>query len=165
MIITRDAEEMAMLIVDMQDYFLHGIREKERIIGSHIETLRACRERGIPVIVMEYECWGKTNERIRKEIDQSKDPEYLVKNRNDAFTEKGLITALKIQGIRRLLITGVHSSICVKDTAKGALREGFTFSTAGTLLADRLDDDDIRAKEWYKINGVYVSDHKDLFKL
>lgn len=105
-------------------------------------------------------------------LPQLRDHEVLlVKFRNSAFeinkeniwvTERGAVQSgspisdglanyIKRHGYNHVLITGMHTSMCVSDTIKGALANKLTVSVVKDLLADSsprlLEPKDYRGKE------------------
>ncbi len=50
--------------------------------------------------------------------------EYFWKRRANAFTNKELAKAMKLQNVETLYITGVRAEACVLGTTKGSIKEG-----------------------------------------
>ncbi|MFH1387689.1 MAG: isochorismatase family protein [Patescibacteria group bacterium] len=154
--------DIAALIIDMQVPFLADIKssEKDELISSHVEMIRYLAHRNIRAIVLEYIGEGGTYWRLRREIKKIPRFKRIIKEYANGFLETGLNKQLKIWQIKEIILMGINASYCVKETAEGALDNGFSICTARQLVADReyqQDDFKKNVPEWYEKNGVYYN--------
>ncbi len=70
-------------------------------------------------------------------------PYYFPKQQGNAFTNPALEPFLRGKGITELVVTGVYSDGCVKETTEGALRLGFPV----TVLSDAVASSTSRRNE------------------
>jgi isochorismate hydrolase len=141
-----DRGRMALLVVDMQHYFLdpdeHAfIPSAPTVMPNIIEIMRSCRKQDIPLICTRHinndENAGmmgvRWHELIRKGDPRSiihpdilaEDCQVLEKSQFDAFYNTGLEEQLRDAGIRQLIITGVMTNLCCETTARSAFLRGF----------------------------------------
>lgn len=160
------ANSLAVLVIDMQDFWLSDIDEKELAIELpyQAEVLDYCKDNNIPVFVIEYKNCGPTTKYLKEKIDQLPKKYYLTKNTQSAFESTDLEQKLKTSRVETLILMGVYSSACVKGTAKGALNSGFQIATSKELIADEKYHGD-GAIEWYERKGIYKNSYKDLLSL
>ncbi len=143
----------ALLVVEMQNDFCPGgalpVEEGDRVVPVLNRWIRAARERGIPVYasrdwhprghVSFVEAGGEwpphcvqDTEGARFHIDlELPDDVVLVtkgvrfdRDQYSAFSETGLESRLRRDGVRRLLVGGLALDVCVRATVLDALRAG-----------------------------------------
>jgi nicotinamidase-related amidase len=138
----------AILVIDMQNDFFKGKLKCERAnmiipnIKILLETARQkqipvfyCIDEHLPIDSYEMNLWGphamKHTEgaRIINELKPS-DTDYVITKRTySAFDGTGLDRALKgtynSKGTDALIITGLHTNICVRHTSYDAFVRGF----------------------------------------
>jgi nicotinamidase-related amidase len=138
--------KMALLVVDMQYYFLkedeHAfIPSAPVILPNILKLMKACRSLLIPVILTRhlntYEDAGmmgiRWNELIKADDARSEihadilsmGGEVLEKSQFDAFYKTGLEEKLRQKGIEQLIICGVMTNLCCETTARSAFVHGF----------------------------------------
>ncbi|MCJ7489824.1 MAG: cysteine hydrolase [Thermoplasmata archaeon] len=154
-------ERSALLVIDMQRYFLdekshaflpdasHAAENIKRLIASY-------RSRGLPVIYTRHALlddeppgimgtWWSDNLRASdplSEIAGDLGPlpgEHVIrKTRYSAFLGTDLEQMLRSKGIERLLITGVMTHLCCESTARDAFMRDFEvfFVIDGTASSD-----------------------------
>ncbi|MCX8181253.1 MAG: cysteine hydrolase [Thermofilaceae archaeon] len=134
----------ALLIIDMLEEFVRGrlkAEAAEAIIPNIRKILQFARIRKIPVIFTvdthypvidkELELWGPHALKGSPEasvVEELKplDNEFIVsKRRYDAFFETDLDLLLRELKVDALILTGIHTHICVQQTAAGAFYRGF----------------------------------------
>ncbi|MBM3200209.1 cysteine hydrolase [Candidatus Woesearchaeota archaeon] len=158
-------DKLAVLVIDMQDYWLSEVDEKEieKELPYHLEVLEYCAKNNITVFVIEYKTCGQTTPYLDNKLRDMHKKEYIKKSARSAFQNTGLEAKLKSQGIDTLVLMGVYASHCVKDTAESALDAGFDIATSKDLISDNRHDAKRKENvEWYKEHGLYFDDYKKL---
>ena len=141
-----DVRHMALLVIDMQNYFLdpneHAFIPSAPSIFPNVKRImQVCKELGVPTILTRH-----VNSRdnaglmgIRwHEVIRDGDPrsdihpdiisiggEVLVKSQFDAFHGTKLEKRLKAAGVRQIVLTGVMTNLCCETTARSAFVKGF----------------------------------------
>jgi bifunctional isochorismate lyase/aryl carrier protein len=154
-------ERSALLVIDMQRYFLdemsHAFLPDASHAAENIKRLVASyRSRGLPVIYTRHALlddeppgimgtWWSDNLRASdplSEIAGGLGPlpgEHVIrKTRYSAFLGTDLEQVLRSKGIERLLITGVMTHLCCESTARDAFMRDFEvfFVIDGTASGD-----------------------------
>lgn len=62
--------------------------------------------------------------------------DIFIKSKNDAFADGSLMDILKKESVTHVIITGMHTRLCVAETALTALNRGFECIVANDLLAN-----------------------------
>lgn len=152
-----DAARGALLIHDMQDYFLRFYDRKAQPIVSMLENIRAlrdvCHARGIPVIYTAQpptqsaeergllnDMWGPgmTADPASHAIVESLRPEgddiVLTKYRYSAFHRTNLLELLRARGRDQLFICGVYAHIgCLLTAADAFMNDVQPFFVADAV--------------------------------
>ncbi|KAL0380457.1 UNVERIFIED_CONTAM: putative inactive nicotinamidase [Sesamum angustifolium] len=152
----------ALLVIDMQkDFILPGgpmhVKGGEAIVPNVIKAVEVARSRSIPVIwvVREHDPLGRDVELCRRHFYSAdkqkpaakgsvgaelveglviKDDDYkLVKTRFSAFFNTHLHSYLQGAGVNNLVITGVQTPNCIRQTAFDAV--AFDYHTV-TVIVD-----------------------------
>ncbi|MGE0792612.1 MAG: cysteine hydrolase family protein [Candidatus Woesearchaeota archaeon] len=158
-----------ILIVDMQYSFLKEIHPKKskELIERQRELIEICGEKNYPVIVVEYSNHGKTHKDLKEIIENLKYKCFLEKEKDDSFKNTSLKGVLKYYNIDDLLITGISSLFCVKDTVQSARRFFNNVITSKDLMevqAYFVNRVDVELK-WYRENTIYFEDYKKIISL
>jgi nicotinamidase-related amidase len=121
----------ALLVIDVQQEALIGCPGDGADVVARInELLRQADGAGAPVIFIQHEdddelVKGSPGWRLAEGLER-RDGTFLVpKSYRDAFASTELEALLGRLGVRRLVVTGVHSDFCVQTTALSALMRGF----------------------------------------
>lgn len=139
-------ERSALLVLDMQDYFLDSgshafVPGGRHIISRIVELVGAFIGRELPVIFTRHvnrpglsgmmgRWWSET---IEEDDPLSRITAGLVpdgalvveKEQYDAFFETPLMDILSARGVERLVMTGLMTHLCVETTARSAFVRGF----------------------------------------
>jgi len=158
---------LAVLLIDMQEWFLLGIEyeEKHREIPYQLEVLDYCKKNDIPVFVLEYKDCGPTVKILKDKVDSLEKKTYIIKNHDDGFIDTDLAKELRRKNIDTVLLMGINASACVLSTASGAIIAGFKIMTSDDLIADPKSYGENESINWYEQNGIYREDYKDLLDL
>ncbi|MEZ0346668.1 MAG: isochorismatase family cysteine hydrolase [Infirmifilum sp.] len=158
----------AVIVVDMLEEFVRGrlrAENAERIIPNIKRLLDFARERGIPVIYtmdqhyqgidFETRLWGPhairgdSESRIVCELAPSPKDFIVPKRRYDAFMFTDLDVLLRELGADTLIITGIHTHICVQQTVLGAFYRGYRTIVPVNCVA-------AASEEWHKTGLAYM---------
>lgn len=156
---TLQPERAALLVHDMQRYFLAAYDTEQEPVAPAIDHLQAlltqARAIGMPVFYtaqrgnqdrrdrgLQADLWGPglqaipEHEAIANALAPADDDHVLVKHRYSAFQRSNLTELLHARGRDQLLITGVYAHIGVVATALEAFQRDFQTFVAGDAVAD-----------------------------
>ena len=158
-------QNLGILLIDMQENFINGnnplLEEKEmaRLVEAQIRFLNIAKRKQIPVFTIEYENRGKTILKLQEILRQSEN--YIIKKKkSNGFNNPELSPLLKGKGIKNLILTGIYSNVCIRETAEGAKNEGFNVLTCRELV-------DIPYEcyvRWYRENTDYSQKLDELLR-
>jgi nicotinamidase-related amidase len=137
----------AILVIDMLNDFINGklkLKGVEKIVPNIQKLLNFARLQNIPIIYCndshlpkdkELQIWGKhamkgtRGAEVIEELRPMSNDHVITKNTYSAFYNTKLKDLLQSfyqgQGANSLLITGIHTDICVKHTVYDAFIHGY----------------------------------------
>jgi len=129
----------AVLVVDMQDYFLRDAQDSEEVkylIDRQLEVLGICLTEGIPVGVLEYGGINRTRRELRNFARNfpKGNVKTFVKQKNNGFSNKHLRPWLRDRNVDSVGLLGVNADACVLETAIGAKNNCFYSFTSTDLI-------------------------------
>lgn len=142
-------ENPAILVVDMLNDFVTGALACDRgkaIVPATAELLDAARAAGVPVIFCndahiagidrELKLWGDhaiagtEGAKVIPELKVS-DKDYVIpKRRYSGFFQTDLDILLKELGVKTVIMTGLHTHMCVRHTSSDAYCLGYEVAVA-----------------------------------
>ncbi len=160
----------AVLVVDMLEEFVRGrlkAKQAEDIVPRLARLLDAARRLGVPVIHVvdthypgvdaEFRLWGphavagSPEARIVEELGP-KDGDFVVhKRRYDGFVYTDLDLLLRELGVDTVIVTGIHTHICVQQTVMGAFYRGYRIIVPVDCVA-------AASEEWHRRGLEYMEE-------
>jgi nicotinamidase-related amidase len=135
-----EADQCALLVVDIQEKLLPPIFQKEQLLRNSQLLIRAAGVLKVPAIVStQYsKGLGGTVPEIASLLPETA---AIDKDRFSCFGSDAFCALLKrLPGNRNtLLLCGMESHICVAQTALAALREGYLVHVASDAVSSRTE--------------------------
>jgi nicotinamidase-related amidase len=150
---TQD-ESVALLIVDIQEFYfetgrgpLEGSLEASLVAKGILEVFR---ERGLPVIHVMHYSGGE----IHEHVEPLEGEKVIEKRFVNAFRETDLLAHLQEKGIKKLVLMGMMTHMCLEAATRAAADYGFTC----TVIHDACATRDIRfAGKTVKARDVHLA--------
>ena len=135
-----EAEQCALIVVDIQSKLLPPIWERERLIRNSQLLIRLAGILKIPAIVSTQYAKG-LGETVPEIASLLPDSTPIDKTMFSCFGSDVFCSLLKrMPGQRNtLLLCGMESHICVTQTALAALREGYVVHVASDAVSSRTE--------------------------
>jgi nicotinamidase-related amidase len=148
--IPGDKENHALIIIDMQPKFVtrggnhnkeSNVEKVENIITTQLEAINVAKASGIPIVFLEYENYGDTNNILKNAVGDYENTKFFLKNTDGMFSQRNkyrdkLISYLEDEKIGTLVITGANGGACVKSSIGGSLEEGYNVVAYSEAIAD-----------------------------
>jgi nicotinamidase-related amidase len=135
-----DAEQCALIVIDIQEKLLPPIFHKEELVRNSKLLVRAADVLKLPTVMSTQYAkgLGKTVPEIASLLPET---EAIDKDQFSCFGSEAFCTLLKrLPGKRNtLLLCGMESHICVTQTALSALREGYLVHVASDAVSSRTE--------------------------
>ena len=131
-------EDALLVVVDMQEPFLRGIHDRERLIGNVRLLVEAAAVMQMPVIptVQYAERMGV----VVPEIMQAFHGTSCVPIDKMCFScagAEGFLESIASSGRRQILLCGVETHICVSQTALDLASQGYQVHVAADAVSAR----------------------------
>ena len=142
------AHDTALLVIDVQqEMFDEGYPEDKVVLDAIAGLLERARAAGAPVIYLQHHGTqpthplqpGKPGFPIHPAVAPREGETMIVKHASDSFYKTPLKETLEALGVRRLVVTGAQTELCVDTTCRRALSEGYdvTLAADGHMTGDR----------------------------
>lgn len=135
-----DAEECALVVIDIQEKLLPPIFQKEQLVRNAQLLIRAARILNIPAVVSTQYAKGLGGT-VAEIASLLPGTEAIDKTLFSCFGSDAFCSVVKrLPGKRNtLLLCGMESHICVTQTALAALREGYVVHVASDAVSSRTE--------------------------
>jgi nicotinamidase-related amidase len=135
-----DAEQCALIVIDVQEKLLPPIFQKEQMIRNAQLLIRAAGALKIPAVATTQYAKGLGNT-VPEIASLLPDSQAINKLAFSCFGSDVFCSLLKrLPGNRNtLLLCGIESHICVAQTALAALREGYIVHVASDAVSSRTE--------------------------
>jgi len=153
-----EADQCALIVVDIQEKLLPPIFQKEQLVRNAKLLIRAAGVLKIPALVSTQYAkgLGRTVSEVASLLPETA---AIDKDRFSCFGSDAFCTLLKrLPGSRNtLLLCGMESHICVAQTALAALREGYLVHVASDAVSSRTEWNWRIGLERMRAAGVVIS--------
>jgi maleamate amidohydrolase len=89
---------------------------------------------------------------------------YYAKNKSNAFSNSELVSYLKANEVKNLVIVGLFAEGCVAATAIDSIRRKFTVTVVGDAVASVNDSKREKSLKYLGTKGVAISDSSQVFQ-
>ena len=160
----------AVLVIDMLEEFVRGrlkAEAAEAIVPNIAKLIEFAHKKKIPVIHVvdshypevdhEFKLWGPhavrgtPEAKVVEELAPGKEDYVVEKRRYDGFVFTDLDALLRELGVDTLILTGIHTHICVQNTALGAFYRGYRIIVPRDCVAAATPEWHERGLEYMKL--------------
>jgi len=160
----KASEFDAVVLVDMQEGFVSHLRKgaAQPLIDCQSLILQECITSNTPVAVLEHNYDDTKTVQVLSEIVMEIPRNVIIrKNTDDGFARTDLDKTLRGWRAKKLLITGINGSYCVKSTARSALDLKYEILTSPRLisgLSGQSWHDPTDSIDWFEKHGTIIGD-------
>lgn len=163
---TLQREAAALLVIDEQDRLLKAIRQEDTLRKNTSVLLEAAKAYHLPAFYSEQypKGLGSTNPAILKGLEELSAFRIEKTAYNAASAE--MLAALQASGRRQIVVMGAESHICVFQTVRSLLGQGFSvFVPADAVSSRTVDNWQIGLSLMREMGAVISSTEALLFDL
>lgn len=148
-------ENAILLVIDIQDRLVPVMKNKDQVIQNTKVLLEGARQMDIPVIVTEQypKGLGNTVEDIKKDLG---DAQVFSKNSFTAYIDE-VKSALKDIGRKKIIIVGMETHICVYQTTRDLISDGYDVHIVRDAMASRTKENFLNGLDLMKNIGAVIS--------
>ncbi len=165
MVINR--EDVALMIIDIQEKLVAVMKDRDKVINNNIILINAAKEMNFPIISTEQypKGLGRTVPEILDLIDEEN---VYAKNSFTAYTDQ-VKEQLKSLGKKKVLITGMETHICVFQTVRDLINDGYEVFLVKDAVASRTKANFLNGLDLMKSLGAIITNTEttvfDLLKI
>ncbi len=150
-------DDALLFIIDIQERLLPVMKDGEKIIKNNVILIQASSELGIPVILTEQypRGLGSTVLEIGEKLDTS--AKVFEKISFTGYTDE-VRGALEESGRKKIIITGMETHVCVFQTVRDLLDDGYEVFIVRDGVASRKKDNFLNALDLMKSMGAVIMD-------
>ena len=152
---TLNREDTVLLVIDIQEKLVPVMKYKEQVINNTKILIKAAKEMNFPVIATEQypKGLGPTFSELDDLIEEDN---VFVKNSFSACTDE-VSEVLKSLGSRKILITGMETHICVFQTVRDLINEGYQVYVVKDGVASRTKTNYLNGLDLMKSLGAVIT--------
>jgi nicotinamidase-related amidase len=145
-----------LLIIDIQEKLSSVMKYEDKVIDNTLILLETSKLMNIPVIITEQypKGIGPTVNQIKEKIDSN--VEIFEKTSFTGCTEE-VILALEKAGKEKIIITGMETHVCVFQTARDLIDNGYEVFVARDAVCSRTKENFLNALDLMKDMGVVIT--------
>jgi nicotinamidase-related amidase len=129
-------ENTAFVIVDVQEKLMPYVKNKDEIISNIQMLIKFAHIMDIPIILTEHypKGLGFTVPEIKEVLEEYKPKEKVIFS---CYGSEGFKEKLKELGVKRFMIAGIESHICVQQTTLDAMNSGYQVHVISDAVSSR----------------------------
>lgn len=154
---TLNKEDALLFIIDIQERLVPVMKHREKVVKNNVILIEACKELEIPVILTEQypRGLGATVLEIGEKLDSK--AKKFEKISFTGYTNE-VKQALEESGKKKVIITGMETHVCVFQTVRDLLDNGYEVFIVRDGVASRKKDNFFNALELMKSMGAVIMD-------
>jgi len=132
-------DQALLLVIDVQEKMMPVIHRREDVTREVVRLIRGARELGLPMRVTEQYVrgLGPTVPAVQEAMGEAYLP--IEKMAFSACGEPRLMEALEATGRRQILLCGVETHVCVYQTARQLLEQGYEVHLVTDAVGSRAE--------------------------
>jgi len=173
-----------VIVIDMLEEFVYGrlkSPQAQLIVPVIKKIVEAARQNGVPVIYVadnhlpydpELRVWGEhamigsREARIIEDLKPSERDIVLYKRNYSGFRDTGLDIILRSLGVDTVILTGIHTHICVLHTAWDAFYYGYKIIVVKDgVAAFSTEDHEYALKYMEKVYGAKILNSSEVLEI
>lgn len=151
-----DIENSILLIIDIQEKLVNAVFNKDNLIKKSEILTKACNILDIPCIVTEQypKGLGKTIECIINNVNGNS--QHFEKISFNALENSELSDILNNLRRKQIILAGIETHICVRQTANALLNKGFDVTLVKDCCGSRFETEHIAGIDIMKQEGCFI---------
>lgn len=151
-----------LLCLDLQPPFIKAVADADKLIKRCSFAIEAASGLGIPVAFTEQmpAKLGGTESALLK---LAPDADVHAKSTFSVFADDGIRDALRAQDIEHVILCGLETSVCIYQTALGALEANIQATVLTDAIGARRPDDAVACLSALARSGVHLLPGETIF--
>lgn len=152
---TLDNQNTVLMVIDIQERLVPAMKVANKVIENTNILIAAAKEFNMPIITTEQypRGLGNTVPELKDHIDSN----YLFEKISFTAYTEDVKLALEKFGRKKIIITGMETHICVFQTIRALLAEGYDVFIASDAVCSRTKENYLNGLELIRDMGAVVS--------
>lgn len=148
-------DEMVVMIIDIQERLVPVMKYKDDVINNTKILIQGAKEMGMPIIYTEQypKGLGHTVEELQELLEEA---QRFEKNSFTAYIEE-VISELENTGRKKVIITGMETHVCVFQTVRDLLYNGYEVFVISDAVASRTKGNYLNGLELMRSMGAVIT--------
>lgn len=149
-------EDSLLLIIDIQEKLLNAVFNKDILEKNAIILSKTANILDLPVVITEQypKGLGETIEQIKTNTKSK--VKYFEKNDFNALADSTIFNNIKEHAKKQIILCGIETHICVHQTAKALIDNGFKVTLVKNACGSRNADEHSSAIDCMQNYGVQI---------
>ena len=159
-----NTEQAIIVVIDMQEPFLRGIHERERVVANVGRLLKGAKILRVPTVstVQNQKAMGDVIPELRSLLPSPP----LEKMTFSCYADRRFSTDVDRSGRKQIILCGVESHICVSQTALAMLDAGFQVQVCADAVSSRTKENwQIGIEKIRQAGGLITATESVLFEM
>ena len=154
-------EEVVLMIIDIQERLVSAMKYGEQIIQNTNTIVSLAQKLGVPIIVTEQypKGLGKTVSDVSNNLNES----LTYEKTTFSGCTSEVTSALKGLGRRKIIITGMETHVCVFQTARDLLLQGYQVFVVKDAVCSRTKENYLNGLSLMSSMGALVTNTETVF--
>ncbi|NLK99621.1 MAG: hydrolase [Clostridiales bacterium] len=152
---TLKRDDTVLLIIDIQEKLVPVMKYKDQVINNNKILINAASEMNFPIIVTEQYPKGLGGT-VQEILDMIKEENVFAKNSFTAYIDE-VKEALKSLGRKKVLVTGMETHICVFQTVRDLINDGYEVFLVKDAVASRTKSNYLNGLDLMKALGAVIT--------
>ncbi len=151
-----EAQDVVLLIVDIQDRLATVMKERDRVVKNCLHLIELAKMIKLPVVVTEQypKGLGRTVPEIQSVLTEYQPIEKIAFN---CRGEPAFVSEIRKLNRKKVIVTGMETHICVLQTTTGLLQDGFMPHVVGDAVCSRTDENWRTGLEYMRDAGAAIT--------
>lgn len=152
---TLNREDTVLMVIDIQERLVPVMKYRDRVIDNNRILLTATEEMNFPVLVTEQ--YPKGLGRTVPELLEFVNEDYIyAKNSFTAYIDD-VKEALKSLGKKKVLVTGMETHVCVFQTVRDLIDDGYQVFIVKDAVASRTKSNFLNGLDLMESMGAVIT--------
>lgn len=154
-------EEAVLMVIDIQEKLVPVMKYREQVIQNTNTLISLAKKLGVPIIVTEQypKGLGKTVSEVSNHLEELLTYEKMTFS---GFTSE-VTSTLKRLGRKKIIITGMETHVCVFQTVRDLLADGYQVFVVGDAVCSRTKDNYLNGLSLISSMGAVVTNTETVF--
>lgn len=155
------SEDAVLMVIDIQERLVPAMKYGEKVSQNTNTLISIVNKLGVPIIVTEQypKGLGKTVSDLSIHLEES----LTFEKTTFSGCTCDVTTSLKALGRKKIIITGMETHVCVFQTVRELLAQGYQVFVVGDAVCSRTKENHLNGLALMSLMGAVVTNTETVF--